>query len=81
MAKKSTRLEALHQTYPYAISNWENNWDDVNSFFQFPEDIRRIMYTTYTDKKTMSVFFRNPSNQRDDKKNIGIVFSYNVSSS
>lgn len=32
--------------YPYAISNWENNWEDVNSFFQFPDEIRRIMYTT-----------------------------------
>lgn len=32
--------------YPYAISNWENNWEDVNSFFQFSDEIRRIMYTT-----------------------------------
>ena len=31
---------------PYAINNWENNWEDVNSFFQFPNEIRRIMYTT-----------------------------------
>ena len=31
--------------YPYAISNWENNWEDVSSFFQFSNDIRRIMYT------------------------------------
>ena len=32
--------------YPYAIRNWENNWEDVSSFFQFSDDIRRIMYTT-----------------------------------
>ena len=32
--------------YPYAISNWENNWEDVSSFFQFSDEIRRIMYTT-----------------------------------
>lgn len=32
--------------YPYAISNWENNRQDVNSFFQFSREIRRIMYTT-----------------------------------
>ncbi len=30
----------------YAISNCENNWEDVSSFFQFSDDIRRIMYTT-----------------------------------
>lgn len=32
--------------YPYAISNWESNWDVVSPFFQFSDDIRRIMYTT-----------------------------------
>lgn len=43
-------LEAIKEKwgrkYPYAISNWENNWQDVSSFFQFSNDIRRIMYTT-----------------------------------
>lgn len=28
--------------YPYAISNW----DVISPFFQFSDDIRRIMYTT-----------------------------------
>ncbi len=34
--------EKWGRKYPYAVSNWE----DVISFFQFSEDIRRIMYTT-----------------------------------
>ena len=38
--------EKWGKKYPYAISNWENNWEDVNSFFQFSGEIRRIMYTT-----------------------------------
>ena len=38
--------EKWGKKYPYAISNWENNWEDVSSFFQFSGDIRRIMYTT-----------------------------------
>ncbi|MGL5437834.1 MAG: IS256 family transposase [Lachnospiraceae bacterium] len=38
--------EKWGKKYPYAISNWENNWDDVSSFFQFSDEIRRIMYTT-----------------------------------
>ena len=38
--------EKWGKKYPYAISNWENNWEDVNSFFQFPDEIRRIMYAT-----------------------------------
>lgn len=38
--------EKWGKKYPYAISNWENNWEGVSSFFQFPDHIRRIMYTT-----------------------------------
>lgn len=38
--------EKWGKKYPYAIRNWENNWEDVSSFFQFSDDIRRIMYTT-----------------------------------
>lgn len=32
--------------YPYAIKNWEANWDVLSPFFSYPEEIRRIMYTT-----------------------------------
>lgn len=38
--------EKWGKKYPYAVSNWESNWEDVSSFFQFSDDIRRIMYTT-----------------------------------
>ena len=45
-----SELEAVRdrwgKKYPYAISSWEKNWEDVSSFFQFSDDIRRIMYTT-----------------------------------
>lgn len=45
-----SELEALKDTwgnkYPYAISNWQQNWEEVRPFFQFSDDIRRIMYTT-----------------------------------
>ena len=61
----------MGKKYPYAISNWENNWEDVSSFFQFSNDIRRIMYTTYIIEglnrqyrkvtKTKSVFPSDPA--------------------
>lgn len=38
--------EKWGKKYPYAISNWESNWDVVSPFFRFSDDIRRIMYTT-----------------------------------
>lgn len=31
---------------PTRFSNWEDNWEDVSSFFQSSDEIRRIMYTT-----------------------------------
>ncbi len=43
-------LDSMKETwgkkYPYALNSWEQNWDVVKPFFQFSEDIRRIMYTT-----------------------------------
>ena len=42
-----TELENMKEKwgkkYPYAISNWENNWERCSFFLS---DIRRIMYTT-----------------------------------
>ena len=32
--------------YPYATKNWEANWDVLSPFFKYPEEIRKIIYTT-----------------------------------
>jgi transposase-like protein len=32
--------------YSYAIKSWENNWDELTVFFDFPLEIRTIIYTT-----------------------------------
>jgi len=32
--------------YPYAIKSWEDNWDELTVFFDFPLEIRKIIYTT-----------------------------------
>ncbi len=32
--------------YSYAIKSWENNWDELTVFFDFPVEIRKIIYTT-----------------------------------
>jgi transposase-like protein len=32
--------------YPYAFKSWENNWDVLSPFYKFPEQIRKIIYTT-----------------------------------
>ena len=32
--------------YSYAIKSWRNNWDELTAFFDFPVEIRKIIYTT-----------------------------------
>ncbi len=32
--------------YSYAIKSWQNNWDELTVFFEFPIEIRKIIYTT-----------------------------------
>ena len=31
-----------------AVPTWENNWEDLATFFAYPAEIRRIIYTTNT---------------------------------
>ena len=30
----------------YAVRSWRNNWDDLTTFFEYPIEIRQIIYTT-----------------------------------
>lgn len=34
--------------YPAAIRSWEQNWAEVSPYFDFPAEIRRLIYTTNT---------------------------------
>jgi transposase-like protein len=29
-----------------AVRSWENNWDSLSTFFDYPDQIRRLIYTT-----------------------------------
>ena len=31
-----------------AVRSWENNWEDLAVFFDYPAEIRRLIYTTNT---------------------------------
>ena len=43
-------LDALdkkwNSKYSYAIKSWRTNWDELTVFFEFPLEIRKIIYTT-----------------------------------
>ena len=32
--------------YSYAIKSWQDNWEELTVFFEFPIEIRKIIYTT-----------------------------------
>ena len=34
--------------YPIAIRSWENHWEELTAYFDFPTEIRRLIYTTNT---------------------------------
>ena len=34
--------------YKYAISSWEDNWDNLSNYFDYPLELRKIIYTTNT---------------------------------
>lgn len=36
------------QKYAHAIQSWRNNWNELTSYFDFPLEIRKIIYTTNT---------------------------------
>ena len=32
--------------YAYAVRSWKNNWENLTQFFEYPLEIRKIVYTT-----------------------------------
>ncbi|SDT15123.1 Transposase (or an inactivated derivative) [Paenibacillaceae bacterium GAS479] len=32
--------------YPLIVKSWRNNWDELATFFKYPAEIRKIIYTT-----------------------------------
>jgi putative transposase len=48
----ATELDTLenkwNDKYPIVIRSWRNNWERLSQYFKYPEDIRRIIYTTNT---------------------------------
>jgi len=52
---RQTALEELQKfklkwkaKYKYAISSWEDNWDNLSNYFEYPLELRKIIYTTNT---------------------------------
>jgi putative transposase len=44
------RLEEFRETwgkkYPQIVKSWEVNWTELSTYFKYPEEVRRLVYTT-----------------------------------
>jgi transposase-like protein len=38
--------ERWGQKYPIVIKSWRSKWDNLSVYFKYPEEIRRVIYTT-----------------------------------
>ena len=56
--------EKWSSKYPNAVSSWEDNWEDLITFFAFPDFIRKIMYTTNVIESLNSQFRKVTKNKK-----------------
>jgi len=52
-SSESAALEELNQfetiwgdRYPLIVRSWRNNWAEISTFFKYPPEIRKLIYTT-----------------------------------
>lgn len=38
--------EKWGKKYPAVMKSWSNNWENLSQYFKYPEELRRIIYTT-----------------------------------
>ena len=52
LEEAKANLERLEETwgdkYAIGVRSWKHNWERLSTFFQFPAEIRRLIYTTNT---------------------------------
>lgn len=38
--------EKWNQKYPQILRSWDTNWNELNTYFKYPQEVRRLIYTT-----------------------------------
>ena len=56
---ESERFKQAWSQYPCAVEVWVRNWDYVEQLFNYGSAVRKVMYTTYTDKKLYRHFLKS----------------------
>jgi len=55
--------EKWSEKYPNSMRSWKQNWDTISPIFKFFAAVRKVIYTTYTEKITMPIFQEVPVNK------------------
>ena len=50
--------------YPMSIRSWQNNWDSLTTFFKYPVELRRIIYTTNAIESLNAQMRKNIANRK-----------------
>ena len=77
--------EKWQKTYPSCVKSWEDNWDILSTFFAYPAEIRRIIYTTNIieglNRQFRKITKNKPSFTNDDSlRRILYLASKNITS-
>jgi putative transposase len=63
--------------YPMSVAAWRNHWNDLTTFFRYPVELRRMIYTTNAIESLHSQMRKNISNRKvfpTDESLIKILF-------
>lgn len=69
--------EKWGRRYPMSIASWKNNWVRLTTFFKYPVELRKIVYTTNTIESLNAQMRKNTSNRKvfpNDDAVIKILF-------
>ena len=69
--------DAWGQCYPMSVASWRNHWDGLTTFFKYPGELRKIVYTTNAIESLHSQMRKNISNRKlfpNDESVIKILF-------
>jgi transposase-like protein len=59
------RFEQLWgERYPMSARAWRSHWDDLTTFFKYPVELRRMIYTTNAIESLHSQMRKNISNRK-----------------
>lgn len=55
--------EKWDNKYSYISKSWKSNWDELSTFFKYPNEIRTLIYTTNVIESANSVFRKITKNR------------------